>query len=142
MATRWWWCSARAAALLGLAACVRTTTVTYLPSAEQPRLGLDEARGTLATFVGVECARLLGEGRAEGAARVLVALDSAGEATSSELATTTGDARVDGIVGAVAAQLRLDAPAAARGGPAALLAGYRCADDGGVAVTLEPEAGA
>lgn len=139
MATRWWCCSAGAAALFGLAACVRTTTVTYLPSAERPRLTLDDGRGMLASFVGVECERLLGLGRAEGAVRVLVALDSAGEAASSELVGSSGDSRVDGLVGAVAAQLRL-APAPA--GRAALHAGYRCADDGGVAVTLEAEAGA
>ena len=138
---RWWSSSSGsrlpalgAAAALALGACVRTTTVTYLPSAERPRLSLDEGRAMLAQFVGVECERLRGAGRAAGETRVVVALDADGRATSSELTGTTGDGRVDGLVGAVAAQLRLDPPPGAR---AELHAGYRCADDGGVATTLE-----
>ena len=122
--------------LLLLAACVTTTTVTYLPSPEQPRLALAEGQATLARFVGVECERLRAAGRADATVPVTVALDSAGNATSAELARSTGDARVDGIVGAVAAQLRLDPPPAGAA-RATVRAGYRCDEHGGVAATLE-----
>ncbi len=125
-----------AGALALVAACVRTTTVTYLPSPDQPRLTLAEGEATLARFVGVECERLRGAGRAAAETRVLVRHDGAGQATSSELAASTGDSRVDGLVGAVAAQLRLEPGRS----PVELRVGYRCADDGGVAVTLERQA--
>ncbi|MHB1225672.1 MAG: hypothetical protein ACYC2G_16715, partial [Gemmatimonadaceae bacterium] len=59
-----------------------------------------------------------------------------------QLRGSIGDERVDGLVGAVAAQLDLGepGPSAADGGataPVTLRAGYRCADDGGVLTTLE-----
>lgn len=96
----------------------------------------------LARFVGLECERLREAGLAERQTEVVVATDSAGLATSAELRGTTGDGRVDGVVGAVAAQLDLgESGRDARGGGAAtavtLRAGYRCADDGGVVATLE-----
>jgi hypothetical protein len=112
--------------ILLLAACVTTRTVTYLPNAEQPRLSLGEGQALLGRFVGADCARLLEAGRAEGAAAVTVTLDAAGNATGAELGDSSGDSRVDGIMGAVAAQLRLE-PAGA--GRASLRAGYRCAAD-------------
>ncbi|HEU4629682.1 MAG TPA: hypothetical protein VFS08_08040 [Gemmatimonadaceae bacterium] len=120
-----------------LAACTTTTTVTYVPSPEQPRLDLVRGQATLERFIGLECDRLRDEGHAAGETQVTVALDDAGLATGAELAATSGDARIDGIIGAVAAQLRL--PPRPAGVHAALLrATYRCGDDGSVRATLAP----
>ena len=123
--------------LLALAACVTTTSVTYLPSAEQPRLTVEEGGRTFARFVGVECERLVAAGRGGGAAGARVALDSAGAVTSAEVLGTTGDARLDGLVGAVAAQLRLTDAAAARA--ARVRATYRCAGDAGATLVRLPD---
>ena len=123
--------------LLLLAACVTTTTVSYVPSADRPRLTLDAGGRTLAQFVGVECERLAAAGRDSGAAVARVALDSAGTAVSAEILTSSGDARVDGIVGAIAAQLRLDGrPASAT---TAVRASWRCSGDGGATLVRVPE---
>ena len=123
--------------LLLAAACVTTTSVTYLPSAEQPRLTLGDGGRTLARFVGVECERLSAAGRDSGSAVARVALDSLGAAVSSEVLTSSGDARVDGLVGAVTAQLRLDAPPA--GGTAAVRARWRCSGDAGATLERLPD---
>lgn len=123
---------ALALALLG--ACVTSSTIEYLPSPEQPRLGLEGGRAMIQRFVGPECGRLEETGRAAGEAELVVTTDGAGLATSATLRRSTGDARVDGVLGAVAAQLDLGA-AAARS-RAALRAGFRCSTEGVVA-TLE-----
>jgi hypothetical protein len=120
-----------------LAACTTTTTVTYVPSPEQPRLDLAQGQATLARFVGIECERLRGAGHPTGETQVTLALDSAGLATGAELAASSGDARIDGIIGAVTAQLTLEH--SSRGVRAATLrAAYQCAEDGGVTATLTP----
>ena len=118
-----------------LAACTTTTTVTYVPSPEQPRLDLAQGQTTLARFVGLECERLRGESHPAGETRVTLALDSAGLATEAELTASSGDARIDGIIGAVAAQLKLE-PRAAGAHAATLHAAYSCGDDGAVTATL------
>ena len=76
-------------------------------------------------------------GRAEGAAPVTVTLDAEGKATGAELARSSGDSRADGLIGAVSAQLRLEPAPQAAGARATVEAGWRCADDGGMSVTLE-----
>ena len=91
--------------LLLAAACVTTTAVTYLPSAEQPRLDLGDAERTLARFIGVECERLSAAGLDSGRAIVRIVLDTTGTALSSEVLRSSGDARADGLIGAVTAQL-------------------------------------
>ncbi|HEY0970431.1 MAG TPA: hypothetical protein VGE02_05590 [Gemmatimonadales bacterium] len=116
------------------AGCVTTSTVAYRPSAEQPRMSLAEGQVTLRTFLGMECARLREAGIAGATVPVTVALDAEGNVTEAELERSTGDSRADGVVGAVAAQLRLEPTASGR---AMLRGGYRCGDDGGVDVTLE-----
>ena len=119
-----------------LGACVRSTTITYLPSLERPRLSLAEGQATLARYLGIECESLLGRSVARGEARVAVAVDSAGDVTSAELERSTGDARADGLVGAVTAQLHLDGlPSGTT--RAVVRAGYRCAPEGGATATLE-----
>ena len=112
------------AVVLLAAACVTTTSVTYLPSADRPRLSLADGGRTLGQFVGVECERLVGAGRDSGTAVAHVALDSLGDAVSAEVTARSGDSRVDGLVGAVAAQLRLAERPAPR---AAVRATWRCA---------------
>ena len=123
------------AALLA-GACVTRTSISYLPSAEQPRLELAQAQATLGQFVGVECERLRGAGRAEGSARLRLAQDATGDVTQADLAESSGDARVDGVMGAIAAQLHLP-PAAADQRAAVVRASYRCAADGSVSATIE-----
>ena len=123
------------ATLLLASGCVHSTTVSYLPNPDQPRLSLAEGRDMLARFGGVDCARLRAAGHAAGETDVLVLADSAGAVTSSELRGSSGDARLDGVIGAVAAQLRLDpAPADGR---ATVHAGFRCGDDDAITATLE-----
>ena len=118
-----------------LAACVSSSTITYLPSPEQPRLALEDGRDMIARFVGLECDRLTAAGRATGQTGVVVTTDSAGLATSAELLGSTGDERADGVLGAVAAQLDLGA-ASGGGRRSELQVGYSCAD-GGVTATIE-----
>jgi hypothetical protein len=125
-----------ASALL-LAACTTTTTVTYVPSPEQPRLDLRQGQATLQRFVGLECERLRGAGHAAGETQVSVTLDDAGLATEAGLAASTGDTRIDGIIGAVAAQLTL-AHQLPRVRATTLHATYQCAEDGSVTATLAP----
>lgn len=122
-------------AVAALAACVTSTTIDYLPSPEQPRLPLAEGRAMLARFAGLECDRLREAGLAEAATELIVVTDTAGLATSATLRRSTGDARMDGVVGAISAQLDLGARGAG-GARNTLHAGYRCAD-GGVSATLE-----
>lgn len=124
---------------LFLVACVSSSTITYLPSPEQPRLGLDEGRAMIARFIGLECDRLSAANLASRQVEVVVFTDSAGLARSAELRGSTGDERANGVIGAVAAQLDLGAPTAVRGGgtaTSALNAGYSCGD-AGVTATLE-----
>ena len=123
------------AALALLAACVRTTTVTYLPSPERPRLSLAEGGTVLARYLSIECESLLGRTVASSETRVRVAVDSVGNVTSSMLERSTGDAQADGLVGAVTAQLKLAAlpPGATE---AVVRASYRCAPEGGATATL------
>ena len=125
-----------ALALLLAGACVTRTSISYLPSVEQPRIELSQAQATLGQFVGVECERLRTAGRAAGAARLRLAQDDSGHVTRADLDQSSGDARVDGVMGAIAAQLRLPPPAAGRGA-AVVRASYRCADDGSVSATIE-----
>lgn len=119
--------------------CVRSTTITYLPSPEQPRLTMEEGREMLVRFIGVECDRLVEAGRGSGSADLLVQVDSTGLASSAELVSGSGDERANGIMGAVAAQLQLDAADAGRHVP--LRASYACdagaAGAAGAAARLE-----
>ena len=78
-----------ASALL-LAACVRTTTVSYLPNRERPRLSLAQGETMLARYLSIECESLLGRSVQTGEARVAVAVDSVGDVVSSELERSTG----------------------------------------------------
>ena len=117
-------------------ACVTRTSISYLPSAEQPRVELAQAQAMLGQFVGVECERLRTAGRATGSARLRLAQGDSGQVTQADLVESSGDARVDGVMGAIAAQLRLPPPAAGQGA-AVVRASYRCADDGSVSATIE-----
>lgn len=114
------------------AGCVSSTTITYLPSPEQPRLTLEEGRGMLARFVGVECGRLVDEGKGTGSADLLARTGPDGAVASAELTSGSGDERANGVMGAVVAQLRLDSDDAGREIP--LRAGYQCTDGGATAL--------
>jgi hypothetical protein len=130
MATRWSFSRrlALVALLAALPACVTTTTVGYVPEPDVERLSLVQGQALLQQFVGVECGRLVQEQKAEAVTRVDVDLDARGEVTEARLQRTVGDERVDGMIGAVAAKLRLDPPTNARRSPehGELRAGYKC----------------
>ena len=125
-------------ALLGpalLASCVRSTSISYLPNAERPRLSLAEGESMLARYLSIECQQLLGRSVATGQANVIVAVDSLGNVTTSQLERSTGDPQADGLVGAVTSQLRLEALAPGTKS-AVVRAGYRCLPDGRATTTL------
>ena len=133
MATRWSFSRrlalvALAASPAALTACVTTTTVAYVPEPGAERLSLVQGQALLQQFVGVECGRLLEAQKAEAVTRVDVDLDAGGDVTEARLQRTVGDERVDGMIGAVAAQLRLERPADARRAPerGELRVGYKC----------------
>ena len=125
-----------AAAFAGaLAGCVRTTTVSYLPSPERPRLSLTEGERMLARYLSIECGSAPERAGASAEARVRVAVDSVGDVTSSMLERSTGNAQADALVGAVTAQLKLAAlPPGA--GQTVVRASYRCDPAGGATATL------
>lgn len=116
-------------------ACVTQTSISYLPSPDQPRFDLAQGQATLGQFVGLECERLREAGRAEGSARLRLVQDDSGLVTQADLEASSGDSRVDGVMGAIAAQLRL--PPATAGRRAVVRAGYRCDERGTVTATLE-----
>lgn len=110
---------ARGTVVLALAACVTTTTRSFLPSPQNPRYTAATAEPVLAEYVRLQCAPLRQAQRADsGTARFAVDADSAGVATRAELVRGTGDETLDGVFGTVAAQLTFP-PEAARAAPGA-----------------------
>lgn len=92
---------ALATLLLTAVGCRTTTTTLYLPTAERERLTLAEGGETLRQFLELGC-----PATAEGdtvVARVRVSDEGAVE--ESELEGSSGSATLDGIIGAISAQL-------------------------------------
>ncbi len=117
--------AAFAAALLALAACTTTTTVAYVPESERPRLTWEEARVTVLRFATIECPRLTQAGLGSGEVQVLARVGPGGLTREAELEGTSRDERLDGIFGAVVAQLAFpdEFP---DGGDARVRIMYRC----------------
>lgn len=111
-------------ALLG-AACTTTTTVAYVPEPERPRLTWEEARLTVVRFASIECPRLIQDGLGAGEVQVLARVGPGGLTREAELEGTSRDERLDGILGAVVAQLAF-ADEYPDGGDARVRIFYRC----------------
>lgn len=111
--------------LLAGQGCRTTSSTTYLPTTERERLTLAEGEATLRQFLELECTTAT-QGNAV-VARVL--LDDRAEVLESELEGTTGSTSLDGIIGAVTAQLTLAGvePMPAQG-PARVRVRYDCGE--------------
>jgi len=90
-------------------ACVHTVTRYYLPDAHNPRFDLDGATQTLDQYLQVQCPQRLADKKSDtGELRLTITTDSTGAVTRAELASSSGDAMLDGLFGTVAAQLKVD----------------------------------
>jgi hypothetical protein len=127
-----------AAALLAAtsaAACVTRTERFYVPTEGMPRLDQNAVRVEGERFVRAECPRLLGESTAAtGAATLKLSVAPDGAVREARIERPSPDAQLDGIFGALAAQLELP-PAQATGGDwtARVRMGYSCAPGAGTA---------
>ena len=130
-ATPWRWSEPmrRGALVLLLlsSACVTRTSHEYLPSADRDRLSLNAAQDELDQLMQIECARLLTDRRPEsGDARLSVDLDASGTVMRSRVTASTGDERVDDMFGAVAAQMKFEAPPDGTPKTGRMRMGYSC----------------
>ena len=138
MAMRWSLCNAVmplfVASLAG--ACVHTVTRYYLPDANNPRFDVDGATQVLDQYMSVQCAQRLADRKAPtGEVGLTIIADTSGAVTRAELTTSSGDAAVDGLFGAVAAQLKADSLRAPSKGVLTrrVRIGYSCAPNAAVA---------
>lgn len=128
MATRWRWCSALAVALV-VSGCIARTERYWVPTPGDPRLNIDELRTEADRFLAVECPRLMGDSTsAAGAAGLRLEVEPSGEVVEAHLNRSSGDERVDGIFGALAARLTVTPTGRPRDRfPLRLELGYSCA---------------
>jgi hypothetical protein len=118
-----------------LAACVTRTERFYVPTEGAPRLDQNALRTESERFVRAECPRLLGDDTsATGAATLKLTVAPGGEVREVRIERPSPDPQLDGIFGALAAQLDLP-PAQATGGDwtARVRMGYSCAPGTGAA---------
>ena len=114
MAMRWPFCKRLVAVVLA-AACVHTVTTYYLPDAHNPRFDTDGATQVLDQYLRVQCPERLAAKKAErGNARLTITIDTSGSVTRAELVSSSGDEMLDGLFGAVTAQLKVDSLRATR----------------------------
>lgn len=119
------WSSSRLALLALVAACVTTTTRSWLPSPANPTYTNATAQPVLAEYVRLQCEALRKAQHPDtGSARFVVDVDTAGTATRAELVRGTPDALLDGVFGTVAAQLKFASASRARREPVDIA--YRC----------------
>ena len=138
MAMRWPF-SKGLVAVVFAAACVHTVTTYYLPDAHNPRFDTDGAAQMLDQYVRVQCPERLAAKKAErGTARLTITIDTSGAVTRSELVSSSGDEMLDGLFGAVTAQLKVDSLRATKKSSTTrpVRVGYDCAQNGAGA-TLE-----
>jgi hypothetical protein len=115
------------------AGCVHTVTRYYVPTDGAERIGLEQLRSQADAVLHLECPRLLhGRATVYGEAALALDVDARGDVQRVHLVRGSSDARLDDVLGALAAQLHVvpPAPPAAPGaGPAsvAMTAGYSCA---------------
>lgn len=128
-------------ALIALAsACVTSQSSHFVPTPGEARLTTDEARDALDLLLAPECARLVTDRRETAEARVALEVDRSGTVQRSRIARSTGDERIDQIIGAVTARLQFEAPAGEFRGataPGNLRVGYSCSAAGAAVATLQ-----
>jgi hypothetical protein len=91
------------------AGCTVSTTKYYVPAGGQPRLSLEQLRTRAGALLDVECPRLLaGRPSAFGETDLTIELNQDGGVQRAHVDRSSGDARIDDIFGALAAQLQLD----------------------------------
>jgi len=119
-------------------ACVHTVTTYYLPDAHNPRFDTDGATQVLDQYLRVQCPERLASKKAErGNARLTITVDTSGAVTRAELVSSSGDEMLDGLFGAVTAQLKVDSlRATKKSATRPVRVGYDCAQNGAGA-TLE-----
>ncbi len=159
-ATRWLSYS-RTVAISLLTACVLGTTRYYTPQATEARINFEQMRARADAMLPVECPRVVhGKNSVFAATDIMVDVDSTGAVQRAEIERGSGDATLDDIFGALAAQLQLQPPSTRRPSAAAaaaaaqsdkppapvpapldrrrLIVSYACASDAGsVALQLE-----
>ena len=118
-----WLSYSRMIAISLLSACVLGTTRYYTPSSAQARISLDQMRARADAMLAVECPRVVhGKNSVFAATDIMVDLDSTGAVQRAEIERGSGDASLDDVFGALAAQLQLQPPAARRPSVAAAAA--------------------
>lgn len=101
------WSFSRALPLVvAVAACVTTTSRTFLPSTQNPIYKPAQAAPVLAEYLRLQCPSFRKASRPDtGTVLFNVAVDTSGFATRAELKRGSGDQLVDEVFGTVAAQL-------------------------------------
>ena len=137
MAMRWPFSKTVTAVVL-VAACVHTVTTYYLPDANTPRFDTDRATQVLGQYLSVQCPERKAAKKAErGDVRLTITIDTSGAVTRSELESSSGDTMLDGLIGTVTAQLKVDSLRATKKSSTTrpVRVGYDCTQSG--AATLE-----
>jgi hypothetical protein len=143
-----------------LTACVLGTTRFYTPRVSQARIPLEEMRARADAMLAVECPRVVhGKNTVFAATDIMVDVDSTGAVQRAEIERGSGDAALDDVFGALAAQLQLQPRPARRPSVAGaqsdqpqpaplpapldrrhLIVSYACASDAGsVALELQKD---
>jgi hypothetical protein len=121
-----------------LLACVKSTVREFYPSPENPRYTPERGSVAVREYLRLRCAELAKPpARDSGTIIAHVRVDSAGRATVAQLAGTSGDAVMDGVIGTVAAQLDLSATQPRRPAYQARIA-YACRDSVAVRIDVAP----
>jgi hypothetical protein len=91
-----------------LTACVLGTTRYYTPRATQARIPLEQMRSRADAVLAVECPRVVhGKNSVFAATDIMLDVDSTGAVQRAEIERGSGDAALDDVFGALAAQLQL-----------------------------------
>jgi TonB family protein len=112
-----------------LVACVHTVTRYYVPDARNPRFDTDAALHAIDQYLAIQCPQRAADPKPDsGELRLTITTDTSGAVTQAELVRSSGDATLDGMFGAVAAQLKADSLRAGKKGLAtrALTVGFTC----------------
>jgi hypothetical protein len=103
-----WLSYSRMIAISLLTACVLGTTRFYTPRALQARITLEEMRARADAILAVECPRVVhGKNTVFAATDIMMDADSTGAVHRAEIERGSGDAALDDVFGALAAQLQL-----------------------------------
>ena len=137
MAMQWRFVKALLAVVFA-AACVHTVTTYYLPDANNPRFDAAGATQVLNQYLSVQCAERKAANKAtHGDARLTITIDTVGAVTRAEMVSSTGDTMLDGLIGTVTAQLKVDSLRATKKSSTTrtVRVGYDCTQNG--TATLE-----